>query len=195
MLETPSSSSSLSSIGGTFSRRPAAMSSTWSRTLRCTSSSFLSHCLSGRSHILLASICRFQVYNSSLPDIALANRAKVNFAQCCMWLKTFSASWPSASHHKTFFEGREYPTTLKSCSAILAELRSPRSVHSHLRRSRPVSRHRQRPSHQPSSLPFTNRLERTTAYLNLPAWTHADVFAPLCRTSDGDGSPSARPPA
>ncbi|WWC67790.1 uncharacterized protein I206_101703 [Kwoniella pini CBS 10737] len=31
--------------------------------------------------------------------------AKVNFAQCCIWLREFSKSWPAASSHRLFFEG------------------------------------------------------------------------------------------
>lgn len=34
-----------------------------------------------------------------------ADRAKMNFAQCCIWLRDCSSSWPAASAHKLFFEG------------------------------------------------------------------------------------------
>lgn len=44
-------------------------------------------------------------FDATDPDETLAHRAKVNFAQCCIWLRDFSASWPAASAHKVFFEG------------------------------------------------------------------------------------------
>lgn len=47
-------------------------------------------------------------YDATDPDDELAHRARVNFAQCCIWLRDISSSWPSASAHKVFFEGRKY---------------------------------------------------------------------------------------
>lgn len=47
----------------------------------------------------------FEAFDSTNPDDAVAHRAKVNFAQCCIWLRDFSSSWPTASAHKRFFEG------------------------------------------------------------------------------------------
>ena len=49
----------------------------------------------------------FVAFDSTHPDEAIANRAKINFAQCCLWLRDFSASWPTASAHKVFFDSRE----------------------------------------------------------------------------------------
>jgi len=47
----------------------------------------------------------FEAFDSTNEDESVAHRAKVNFAQCCIWLRDFSASWPTASAHKRFFEG------------------------------------------------------------------------------------------
>ncbi|KLT40640.1 hypothetical protein CC85DRAFT_249026 [Cutaneotrichosporon oleaginosum] len=54
---------------------------------------------------LLSIITLFEAFDATDPDESLAHRAKVNFAQCCIWLRDFSASWPAASMHKVFFEG------------------------------------------------------------------------------------------
>lgn len=35
----------------------------------------------------------------------MANRAKLNFSQCCLWMRDLSRSWPPASSHRIFFEG------------------------------------------------------------------------------------------
>lgn len=64
----------------------------------------LNHTSSDIIHILsLATL--FEAFDSSDSDPALADRAKMNFAQCCIWLRDCSASWPAASAHKLFFEG------------------------------------------------------------------------------------------
>ncbi|BEI91542.1 uncharacterized protein CcaverHIS019_0403620 [Cutaneotrichosporon cavernicola] len=54
---------------------------------------------------MLSIVTLFEAFDATDPDEALAHRAKVNFAQCCIWLRDFSASWPAASMHKVFFEG------------------------------------------------------------------------------------------
>ncbi|KAL1411965.1 hypothetical protein Q8F55_002958 [Vanrija albida] len=54
---------------------------------------------------LLSLITLFEAYDATDPDEALAHRAKVNFAQCCIWLRDISSSWSAASAHKVFFEG------------------------------------------------------------------------------------------
>lgn len=53
---------------------------------------------------MLSMITLFVAFDASDPDEELAHRAKVNFAQCCIWLRDFSSSWPAASAHKVFFE-------------------------------------------------------------------------------------------
>ncbi|BEI86712.1 hypothetical protein CcaverHIS002_0700580 [Cutaneotrichosporon cavernicola] len=64
----------------------------------------LSHTSADIIHILsLATL--FEAFDSSDADQALAERAEMNFAQCCIWLRDCSASWPAASAHKLFFEG------------------------------------------------------------------------------------------
>ncbi|CAK9784722.1 unnamed protein product [Cutaneotrichosporon oleaginosum] len=64
----------------------------------------LNHTSADIIHILsLATL--FEAFDSSDADQALADRAKMNFAQCCIWLRDCSASWPAASAHKLFFEG------------------------------------------------------------------------------------------
>lgn len=64
----------------------------------------LNHTSADIIHILsLATL--FEAFDSSDTDQALADRAKMNFAQCCIWLRDCSASWPAASAHKLFFEG------------------------------------------------------------------------------------------
>ncbi|KIR26992.1 hypothetical protein I309_04159 [Cryptococcus deuterogattii LA55] len=54
---------------------------------------------------LLSLTTLFEAYDSVSSDPALANRAKINFSQCCLWLREFSSSWASASAHRVFFEG------------------------------------------------------------------------------------------
>ncbi|WVR04518.1 hypothetical protein IAU60_001522 [Kwoniella sp. DSM 27419] len=55
-------------------------------------------------HILsLAAL--FEAFNATSSDMDVAHKAKVNFAQCCIWLRDFSSSWPAASSHRLFFEG------------------------------------------------------------------------------------------
>lgn len=54
---------------------------------------------------MLSIVTLFEAFDATDPDETLAHRAKVNFAQCCIWLRDFSASWPAASMHKVFFEG------------------------------------------------------------------------------------------
>ncbi|WVQ81730.1 hypothetical protein IAT38_003855 [Cryptococcus sp. DSM 104549] len=54
---------------------------------------------------LLSLTTLFEAYDSVSNDRALANRAKLNFSQCCLWLREFSSSWAAASAHRVFFEG------------------------------------------------------------------------------------------
>ncbi|KAL1413750.1 hypothetical protein Q8F55_001532 [Vanrija albida] len=55
-------------------------------------------------HILsLATL--FEAFDASDTNDELAHRAKVNFAQCCIWLRNVSSNWPAASTHKVYFEG------------------------------------------------------------------------------------------
>jgi hypothetical protein len=35
----------------------------------------------------------FEAFDSTNSDESVAHRAKVNFAQCCIWLRDFSARW------------------------------------------------------------------------------------------------------
>lgn len=44
----------------------------------------------------------------------MANRAKLNFSQCCLWMRDLSRSWPPASAHRIFFEGCEYSSSYSS---------------------------------------------------------------------------------
>ncbi|KAG7553547.1 hypothetical protein FFLO_03054 [Filobasidium floriforme] len=54
---------------------------------------------------MLSQAALLLAYNSSLPDVGMANRAKLNFSQCCLWMRDLSRSWPPASSHRIFFEG------------------------------------------------------------------------------------------
>ncbi|KAL7418775.1 hypothetical protein Q5752_006458 [Cryptotrichosporon argae] len=54
---------------------------------------------------LLSLATLFEAFDSTDPDERLSRKAKLNFAQCCIWLRDFSSSWPAASTHKLFFEG------------------------------------------------------------------------------------------
>lgn len=49
-----------------------------------------------------------EAFDAGGADEERAHRAKVNFAQCCIWLRGISSNWPAASSHKVFFEGREW---------------------------------------------------------------------------------------
>lgn len=53
---------------------------------------------------MLSIITLFVAFDTSDSDEEVAHRARVNFAQCCIWLRDFSSSWPAASAHKVFFE-------------------------------------------------------------------------------------------
>lgn len=64
----------------------------------------LSQCSSDCIH-MMSVITLWEAFDASSPDPAIAHRAKLNFAQCCIWLRDFSSSWPAASAHKLFFEG------------------------------------------------------------------------------------------
>ncbi|ODO09362.1 hypothetical protein I350_02962 [Cryptococcus amylolentus CBS 6273] len=64
----------------------------------------LQHVSSDLIH-LLSLTTLFEAYDSVSTDPARAHRAKINFSQCCIWLKEFSSSWPAASSHRVFFEG------------------------------------------------------------------------------------------
>lgn len=54
---------------------------------------------------ILGLVTLYEAFDASDPDEELANRAKLTFAQCCIWLRDCSSSWPAASAHKVFFEG------------------------------------------------------------------------------------------
>lgn len=64
----------------------------------------LSQCSSDCVH-MMSVITLWEAFDASSSDPAIAHRAKLNFAQCCIWLRDFSSSWPAASAHKLFFEG------------------------------------------------------------------------------------------
>lgn len=64
----------------------------------------LSQCSSDCIH-MMSVITLWEAFDASSSDPAIAHRAKLNFAQCCIWLRDFSSSWPAASAHKLFFEG------------------------------------------------------------------------------------------
>ena len=74
-------------------------------------------------------------YNSSLPDVGMANRAKLNFSQCCLWMRDLSRSWPPASSHRIFFEGRKCLPDVALCATVAQLLRRSRS---HPRRTRAI---------------------------------------------------------
>ncbi|WWD15628.1 hypothetical protein CI109_100050 [Kwoniella shandongensis] len=54
---------------------------------------------------MLSLTALFEAFDTTNPDHNIAHKAKVNFAQCCIWLRDFSKSWPAASSHRVFFEG------------------------------------------------------------------------------------------
>ncbi|KAK8870076.1 hypothetical protein IAR55_000646 [Kwoniella newhampshirensis] len=54
---------------------------------------------------MLSLTALFEAFDTTNPDQDIAHKAKVNFAQCCIWLRDFSKSWPAASSHRVFFEG------------------------------------------------------------------------------------------
>ncbi|KAK4688185.1 hypothetical protein P7C73_g1927, partial [Tremellales sp. Uapishka_1] len=54
---------------------------------------------------MLSLTALFEAFDSTSTDSALAHLSKVNFSQCCLWLREVSSSWPAASAHKVFFEG------------------------------------------------------------------------------------------
>nr|ODN86946.1 hypothetical protein L203_03719 [Cryptococcus depauperatus CBS 7841] len=54
-------------------------------------------------HLSLTTL--FEAYETVSIDPARANRAKINFSQCCLWLREISSSWPASSAHRVFFEG------------------------------------------------------------------------------------------
>lgn len=54
---------------------------------------------------ILGLVTLYEAFDASDPDEELAHRAKLTFAQCCIWLRDCSSAWPAASAHKVFFEG------------------------------------------------------------------------------------------
>lgn len=81
---------------------------------------------------ILSLVTLYEAFDASDPDEQLAHRAKLTFAQCCIWLRDCSSAWPAASAHKVFFEGL-IQGGIKLSSAIHETESSPQPLDAGLR--------------------------------------------------------------